>query len=348
MENFSDKQTYIISSLYFLSLNNEDITNLLAQNNVYFELGHEIDTYNFLRIIKADRFIFNNNCTNLTIKINSFEELNELHHYLNNIQNKVSITLMFTNKFFEPKNFSKISSLNLSIISKVYDFKRVNIYFNGIEFESIVELIQFKKYIDIILSHIPYGANEVDTITYLSSFIINYLTFDNESVKNYREKNIKVPDRDEVKTLEDGMGVCEDYAKFAKYLFNLVGIDCFYIECKNKSRKNEYHAYNIVKIDGIPYCLDLSWIKKGLNLSLSTHFLVSTDIFKQTHPNYDIGNEICSKVYPRSEIKKSLERIKGWKNNYRITRDSLDILLNKNVKNKIEKTIDDIDKKRGL
>lgn len=339
MEKYDDSKKYIISSLYFKTLTDEDINRLLSNKNIYFELGYEIDDYIFLKIMKSNRFIYSDK--NISIKINSFDELNKLHCYL-----KDNTNLIFTNSFFEPKNFSKIGFNNISFISNL--FKNCNIFFNGVSFKNITELIQFKKYIDIILSHIPYDANELDKVTYLSSFIINYLSFDNESVREYRKSGKKVPIRNEVKTLQDGIGVCKDYAEITKYLFNLVGINCSYVECRHKIKNNEYHAFNIVEINKIPYCLDLSWIEKDIRLYLSTHFLVSCDILKMTHPNYIVDDFYCQKIYPRNDIKQSLERVYMWKNNYRITKDNLEVLLNKNIKNKIEDTINNIDKKRGF
>jgi len=54
-------------------------------------------------------------------------------------------------------------------------------------------------------------------------------------------------------------GVCEGISKAAKLLFNTVDMGCIVVSGNASFETHGGHAWNIVKIDGKPYHIDLTW-----------------------------------------------------------------------------------------
>lgn len=52
--------------------------------------------------------------------------------------------------------------------------------------------------------------------------------------------------------LVDGRAVCTGYARFAQYLFHMMGLDCLAVE-------SEEHTWNVVNLDGDYYQFDATW-----------------------------------------------------------------------------------------
>lgn len=87
--------------------------------------------------------------------------------------------------------------------------------------------------------------------------------------------------------LLEGKSVCAGYAKTMQHLANLCGIECTY--CRGNCRGNGgnsdgYHGWNVVKLDGDYYHLDVTWcdqsntiqIVKDRNISFK-YFCVTTE-----------------------------------------------------------------------
>ena len=106
-----------------------------------------------------------------------------------------------------------------------------------------------------------------DALVRLHVKMINYIDYDtiglNRQDSNGGPKEGEIDSlRSVTGTLLDGKAVCAGYAKTMQYLANLCGIECAY--CRglcfgSGKRKGEYHAWNIVKLDGEYYHLDTTW-----------------------------------------------------------------------------------------
>lgn len=71
--------------------------------------------------------------------------------------------------------------------------------------------------------------------------------------------------------LMNNIGVCDSYAHAYQYIMNLLGIDCYVTSTQT-------HAWNIIKIDGKYYHVDVTWddpVQDRLGLLLHKYFLVS-------------------------------------------------------------------------
>lgn len=103
-----------------------------------------------------------------------------------------------------------------------------------------------------------------------------------ETINQYLCDNVYYPDEPYIPhdhtpygTLFSGRAVCEGYARSAKILCDLAGIDCYYVTgyCNNDP-VNGGHAWNLVKIDGEWYQLDITWNDSS---STNDYFLVTDD-----------------------------------------------------------------------
>ena len=202
---------------------------------------------------------------------------------------------------------------------------------NGIEFNNLGEFSYFNDFSNLILSKIPSNASEIEKVVYISEFLINYFKYDYDNYEKAINGTGTTPLKNFVTLASTGIGVCRDYAKLTEYFLNKVGIRCNYIasnsyaymqdkDIPGKVKFNSFgeftdpkydaHAFNIVYIDDIPYYLDNTWIDKEDELYNSPQFLVSTDVFNESHSEYvEVLKNNCPRNYDRHEIFKALNNI---------------------------------------
>jgi len=211
--------------------------------------------------------IINNMCNTVkeprfTINIkdkNSLQNLNSIIPYIP--EEKVFVKI--DDNLFNEKNPNNARSLIISEQGKeLSQTKKMDIHFNGISYESIEQIYELEKYLEIIKSHIPSGASDLDIVTYVSMFIINYFKYDfdlyEKSMKCLNFKDINL-----TQFITSGKGICRHFASFTKYLLNSLGIECEKIDVNGDYYSNsnvEGHAFNIVRIDDKMYFLDNTWI----------------------------------------------------------------------------------------
>ncbi len=78
--------------------------------------------------------------------------------------------------------------------------------------------------------------------------------------------------------LIDGRCVCDGYARSTKILADFCGLECQYVSgyCGNDPQTGG-HAWNLVKVDGQYYQLDVTWNDGGGKADRQTYFLVTDD-----------------------------------------------------------------------
>ncbi len=93
--------------------------------------------------------------------------------------------------------------------------------------------------------------------------------------------------------LINGVAACEGYSKAAKLLFDKVGIENTLISgtATASQESGGAHMWNVVKIDGNYYHLDITWddpVTTGKNLRLYTYFNVSDEEISKNHFDFSI------------------------------------------------------------
>lgn len=89
-----------------------------------------------------------------------------------------------------------------------------------------------------------------------------------------------------------GTSACEGYAKTAKYIFDKLGIECFVMTGNSTppGAVTQSHMWNVIKIDGEYYHLDLTWddpvLENGGSVIRYDYFNVNDERISKTHTNY--------------------------------------------------------------
>lgn len=126
-----------------------------------------------------------------------------------------------------------------------------------------------------ILSPMPGGASEYDKVKFVYEYLVLHTEYDVASEQN---QNI-------LSVFLNGRSVCQGYAKAAQYLLNQTGIFCTLAEGVVKG--NEPHVWNIVRIDGAYYNMDVTWGDASYNI---TGIDASTGNASVPEINYDYLN----------------------------------------------------------
>ncbi len=106
-----------------------------------------------------------------------------------------------------------------------------------------------------ILSQIPSGVSEYDRVKFIYEYLVLHTEYDINSEQN---QNI-------LSVLLNGRSVCQGYAKTAQYLLNQSGMFCTLAEGIVKG--NEPHVWNIVRVDGEYYNMDVTWGDASYNIT---------------------------------------------------------------------------------
>ena len=98
-----------------------------------------------------------------------------------------------------------------------------------------------------------------------------------------------------------GNAACEGYARTAKYLLDRLGIPCYVVTGHSTppGSATQSHMWNIVKLDGKFYHLDLTWddpvLENGENLIRHTYFNVTDSALSKSHTGY-AGADACTAI----------------------------------------------------
>ena len=248
--------------------------------------------------------------------------------------------------FLDDNIFSEKNSQNArnTIIQNTkgndYIDKKLNIYFREIKYDAIEQVYDLEKNMELIKSHIPANASELDIITYITLFVCNYFQYD----YNMAEKN-EDGDNEDISLpqfVSRGRGVCRHFASFTEYILNSLGVKCERLDSYNLNGE-EGHSFNLVEIQGKSYFLDNTWISEknqiGLLSSLaeSNDFLTSNEKFGHEDYKHILDGYNCEN-YERKKIIDSVNRVINWNNIYVIHPQALRDLFRKYILKK-EKSV---------
>lgn len=110
------------------------------------------------------------------------------------------------------------------------------------------------------------AANEGDALKSIYNWIVDNIDYDRDKAAALAEATGYVPSPDE--TLQNGTGICFDYATLAAAMLRSQGIPCKIIT-GYVSPDNIYHAWNMVYIDG-------SWVSAYIDVQAQTWTRIDT------------------------------------------------------------------------
>ena len=289
------------------------------------------------------------NTSKFRIVINDAESLQNLNSIIPHIPNDEISIILDDNLFLEknPKNARGLVIQNIPVQKP--NNKKLKIEFRDAKYDSIEQIYELEKNIELIKSHIPLNANELDIVTFVTLFMINYFNYDYDRAKE-EKNNYNFPEINMAQFLSGEKGVCRHFASFFEYVLNSLGVECEIVDAPENHPIDMYndsrgHAFNIVKIKGKQYFIDVTWItelmRAGIINSLdeSNDFLASNKLFG--HDKYsDVISKYHCETYDRDEIKESVNRVINWNSNYIIHAQALRDLFKKHILKK-EKSVAD-------
>lgn len=279
-----------------------------------------------------------NNNLRFRIEINEAESLQNLDNIIPYIPEEEILIVLNDDLFNEKNPHNARKEIVQDTKKKQTINKQLHIIFRDIKYDSIEQIYDLEKNIELIKSHIPSNASELDIITYVTLFMINYFKYDYDMYEKSKIAAIN-EDINLAQFISRGNGVCRHFASFTEYILNSLGVKCEKLDSLGDSQLDdnpEGHAFNIVKINGKSYFLDNTWIvddiQNGLVYSLaeSNNFLSSNKNFG--HEDYkDVLDDYNCDDYSRQEIIDSINRVINWNNNYTIYPQALRDLFRKYI-----------------
>lgn len=179
------------------------------------------------------------------------------------------------------------------------------------------------------LKNVTNEISDYEAVLTIYRNIIDLVDYDSISLEKQEEKGrLTSEQRDDLRSIYGTMvnkkAVCAGYAKTFQYLLQRIGIECLYI---SGNCKGEPHAWNVVKLEGNYYHVDVTWgdysnTKEKLNTSdeiYYDYFCVTTEeilldhqpnveefsipICEATECNYYVKNDLYMEEYNLQKIK---------------------------------------------
>ena len=152
-------------------------------------------------------------------------------------------------------------------------------------------LLIYKACSDVIAKVIRDGMTDFEKELAIHDWIINWAYYDEEVNSNspYAKPD---PDNDNpYGLLLNQKAVCMGYSATFKLFMDLLDIECIIVKGKSGVSELEDHAWNMVRIDGEWYCVDVTWddpINIEQNYSLThKYFNVTSDFMRDTNHHWD-------------------------------------------------------------
>lgn len=86
--------------------------------------------------------------------------------------------------------------------------------------------------------------------------------------------------------LVNGVGICRGYASTFQLLMDMLGIECMTVEGNSGRRE---HAWNMVRLDGDWYCVDVTWDDPSGGQPGHRYFNVTSQFLRETSHQWDAG-----------------------------------------------------------
>lgn len=84
--------------------------------------------------------------------------------------------------------------------------------------------------------------------------------------------------------LVNGVGICRGYVSTFQLLMDLLDMECVTVEGRSGSRD---HAWNMVRLDGEWYCVDVTWDDPSRGQPTHRYFNVTSQFLRQTNHQWD-------------------------------------------------------------
>lgn len=138
--------------------------------------------------------------------------------------------------------------------------------------------VAFKRAEKAALRLVNPMMSDLEKAIVLHDYLVTSCEYD---LDNYNAGTIPAKSYTAYGALVDHVAVCNGYALAYKYLLNQLGIDCYMVSSSSMN-----HAWNLVRIDGAFYQVDVTWddpVADQLGRCIHRYFLCSDGAFEKHH-----------------------------------------------------------------
>ncbi|HCL01263.1 MAG TPA: hypothetical protein DHW61_02430 [Lachnoclostridium phytofermentans] len=174
----------------------------------------------------------------------------------------------------------------------------------------------FKKLDEILAKIIKPGMTEEQKVKAIHDFVVKHITYDSKLQDEHTIQSI-------IYTIDNGRGVCGDYALLFMHLCRRASIPCTF-EAGDPFTFN--HAWNAVFVNGKWLFVDTTWDDGPNGKVLYTYFLKDRFTFMNTHtpymgvPEYRVYTDIDSmKIKNQDELRGYLLNNFYWIDGFKLT-----------------------------
>lgn len=151
-------------------------------------------------------------------------------------------------------NYNNIAEITIEIVYK-QEFRIRQSRKNSLAFERLTyeDHIVIKRAEEIIKEIIKDNMTDYEKELAIHDYLVLNSKYDHI---NYLNNTIPESSYTIYGLFMNGKGVCQAYSEATKLLLNMVGIECEIVE---GTANSENHEWNLVKLDGDYYMLDVTW-----------------------------------------------------------------------------------------
>ena len=146
-------------------------------------------------------------------------------------------------------------------------------YADGVDAEIAASMLaEFRDLTAAIVAGADPSWSEWEKIAYVHDYIALHYGYDQRALSE-ETKDLAVYDA--YRMLKEGIGVCQAYSLLTRYLLKRLGVACECVSCHELN-----HEWNLVKIGGSWYHIDVTWDDwddKGLYGQVSHAYFLSSD-----------------------------------------------------------------------
>jgi hypothetical protein len=141
---------------------------------------------------------------------------------------------------------------------------------------------EFNSALISITNRVSRIDGDYERVKFLHDYIISKVTYDEEAYREgdaADEKTQALP-YTAYGALLEGKALCGGYAKLFELVMHRLGYDCEYV---TGTAGGGPHAWNLIRLDGDYYYIDLTWDDNDEGFASYTYFCVNDEVLRRTH-----------------------------------------------------------------
>ena len=137
-------------------------------------------------------------------------------------------------------------------------------------------LAEFHELTNEILAKVDPKTSDWEKVAFIHDYLALHYDYDHRVYSDDEDVKAQAV-YDAYRMLKEGIGVCQAYSLLTRYLLKKLGIECECVSCNGLN-----HEWNIVKIDGSWYHMDVTWDDrddKGFYGQVSHEYFLASDSY---------------------------------------------------------------------